>query len=448
MQRLLDILFSGIALLVLSPFLVPVALILRFTGEGEIFFRQSRVGRDGRMFHLLKFATMLKNSPNMGTGTVTLKDDPRVLPFGRFLRKTKLNELPQLLNIFLGDMSIIGPRPQTSRCFNAFPERSQAAIVTVPPGLSGVGSIVFRREEEMMHAAKDPDRFYDHVIAPYKGLLEEWYVRRRSVGLYLHLIVLTAWVVLFPRSSIVWRSFPDLPPPPDELAADMNWPGAAAAPHDAATCRQVADIHAASINQGFLSSLGPRFLTQLYRAIDRCDDSVLIVEKNGDQVVGFVTGSRGMGAIYRQLLRNGPALCLALAPLIVQPRKVLGILEILRHSRNHDAGAGLPEHELLSIAVVPEFRGTGVAERLYNSLVHHFQERGVHGFRIVVGESLAPAHRFYRRMGAQPAATVEVHAGRSSTIYVHSLPQRAAAAGAGLTDRSPGYRPRSGKPTF
>lgn len=225
MQRLLDILLSGVALVVLSPLLVPVVILLRLTGEGEVFFRQNRIGRGGRIFGLLKFATMLKNSPNIGTGTVTLKGDPRVLPLGHFLRKTKINELPQLLNIFLGDMSIIGPRPQTQRCFDAFPYSSQKIIKTVCPGLSGIGSIVFRGEEDMMHAAKDPNHFYDHFIMPYKGLLEEWYVGRQGVCLYLKLIALTAWVVVFPRSQAVWRMFPDLPPPPAELAAEVNWIG-------------------------------------------------------------------------------------------------------------------------------------------------------------------------------------------------------------------------------
>ena len=149
MQRLLDIVFSASALLALSPLLVPAIVILRCTGEGEIFFCQNRVGRGGQMFGLFKFATMLKASPSIGTGTVTLKDDPRVLPFGQFLRKTKINELPQLLNILMGHMSIIGPRPQTQRCFDAFPKGSQNEIIKVRPGLSGIGSIVFRAEENI-----------------------------------------------------------------------------------------------------------------------------------------------------------------------------------------------------------------------------------------------------------------------------------------------------------
>jgi lipopolysaccharide/colanic/teichoic acid biosynthesis glycosyltransferase len=218
MQRLLDIALSGLGLLVLSPLLIPIAVALRLTGEGEVFFIQQRVGRGGQPFGLYKFATMLKNSPNLGTGTVTVKNDPRVLPLGRFLRKTKINELPQLLNIFKGDMSIIGPRPQTQRCFDAFPARSQAEIIKVRPGLSGIGSIVFRDEEELMHASKEPERFYDVVIMPYKGALEEWYVAHQGLWTYLAAIFVTAWVVLFPESRLAWRVFPQLPAVPAELA--------------------------------------------------------------------------------------------------------------------------------------------------------------------------------------------------------------------------------------
>lgn len=217
MQRFLDLLLSGLALLVLAPLLVPVMLALRLSGEGEVFFIQQRVGLGGEAFGLYKFATMLKNSPNIGTGTVTVKGDPRVLPIGRLLRKTKLNELPQLLNIFKGDMSIIGPRPQTQRCFDAFPPASQAEIIKVRPGLSGIGSIVFRDEEELMHASADPERFYDDVIMPYKGLLEEWYVANQGLPTYVMCIFVTAWVVLFPKSQLLQTLFPSLPKPPQAL---------------------------------------------------------------------------------------------------------------------------------------------------------------------------------------------------------------------------------------
>lgn len=218
MQRIFDIVFSALALVVFSPLLVPIVIILKLTGEGEIFFVQQRVGKDGKMFGLLKFATMLKDSPNLTTGTVTVKDDPRVLPFGKLLRKTKINELPQLLNILLGDMSVIGPRPQAIRCFNAFPEDIQKEIVKVKPGLSGIGSIVFRDEEEMLErTTMDRVKFYDDYIAPYKGKLEKWYIQNNTISNYFLLIFVTIWVVAFSKSEL-WRNFfPNLPVPPKEL---------------------------------------------------------------------------------------------------------------------------------------------------------------------------------------------------------------------------------------
>ena len=214
LTRSLDVLLAGVALFCLLPFLAIIALILRFSGEGEILYRQSRVGRGGKLFGLQKFATMQKNSPNIGAGLLTLKDDPRVLPFGRLLRRTKLNEVPQLINVLVGDMSLIGPRPQAQGHFDVFPEHVKAELVKVRPGLSGIGSIVFRDEENLLsRPGRDPERYYREVIAPYKGELELWFIRRQSLWLYLALIGLTLWAVLLPGDVPVRALFPDLPEP-------------------------------------------------------------------------------------------------------------------------------------------------------------------------------------------------------------------------------------------
>tara|TARA_B100001109_G_C18830389_1_gene459236 strand:- start:434 stop:1114 length:681 start_codon:yes stop_codon:yes gene_type:complete len=223
MERFFDIFFSGLALLVLSPLLLPIVLILRFSGEGEIFFLQERIGKGGEIFKLFKFATMLKDSPNIGTGTVTMKGDPRVLPVGKLLRKTKINELPQLLNIFFGDMSVIGPRPLTMQTFSCYSESIQDVIKQVRPGLSGVGSIIFRGEEEIMHGASASVDFYDNIIAPYKGSLEEWFVSNKGLYIYFLSIFLTVWVVLIPSSRIPWKMFKGLPEPPEELNKALNY---------------------------------------------------------------------------------------------------------------------------------------------------------------------------------------------------------------------------------
>lgn len=223
MQRFFDIIFSMLALMLLCPLLLPIVVMLKLSGEGEVFFLQKRVGKGGLPFNLFKFVTMLKDSPNVGSGTVTLKSDPRVLPVGKFLRKTKINELPQLLNVLLGDMSIVGPRPQTQRCFDVFPENLKQIITEIRPGLSGLGPIVFRDEENILAEKEESVEFYDNIIAPYKGKVEAWYVENQTIFSYFTVIFVTIWVVLFPRSPLVWQFFKGIPKPPQELLGYLNF---------------------------------------------------------------------------------------------------------------------------------------------------------------------------------------------------------------------------------
>jgi lipopolysaccharide/colanic/teichoic acid biosynthesis glycosyltransferase len=217
MQRILDVIFSFSALVLLSPFLLPVIILLRFTGEGEVFYMQKRVGRAGHEFGLLKFATMLKDSPNIGSGEITISNDPRVLPFGKFLRKTKLNELPQIWNILVGHMSIVGPRPMVTIIYANYPESAQKKLNTVRPGLTGIGSIVFRDEENFLRDRENPTQFYNNHIIPYKSDIEIWYVKNQSLCLYFKIIFITAWVVLFPNSKLVSKFFSNLPQMTEEL---------------------------------------------------------------------------------------------------------------------------------------------------------------------------------------------------------------------------------------
>lgn len=201
-QRILDLIFSSIAVALLSPILLTIIIILSVTGEREIFYRQKRVGLNQTSFNLLKFATMVKNSENIGAGTVTLKNDSRVLPVGKFLRKTKLNELPQLFNVLLGDMSIIGPRPLHMKQFSFYDQHQRKMISSVLPGLSGMGSVVFRDEEKFFQDSNNPDEAYKKNITPVKAKLEIWYVNNKSIYLYFKLIILTIISILLPSKDI------------------------------------------------------------------------------------------------------------------------------------------------------------------------------------------------------------------------------------------------------
>jgi lipopolysaccharide/colanic/teichoic acid biosynthesis glycosyltransferase len=217
MIRLFDILFSGLAIIILLPFMIPIMIILKLTGEHYIFYGQTRVGRHGKDFKLLKFATMLKNSPNMEGGLNTLKNDPRMLPMGKFLRKTKINELPQLVNIFVGQMSIIGYRPLVRSRWDYYSEESKKALYNAKPGLSGLGSIAFRNEEEILQDVEDKEIFYKDVIAPYKSALEVYYGEHRSLGMYFKLIFMTVGAVLKPSDRSWKNKFKNLPEVPKEL---------------------------------------------------------------------------------------------------------------------------------------------------------------------------------------------------------------------------------------
>ncbi len=217
MSRLIDIIISSIAILLLIPFMIPIMIALKVSGEHHIFYRQQRVGRYGKEFGILKFATMLLDSPNLRGGLYTDKNDSRILPMGKFLRKTKINELPQLINILIGQMSVVGYRPTVREHFEGYPEAAKNKLYNAKPGLTGIGSVVFRNEEEILQNLEDKKSFHQNIIAPYKAQLECWYVDHAGINNYVKLIILTAEVIYKPSSSAWQRWFKDLPPVPSEL---------------------------------------------------------------------------------------------------------------------------------------------------------------------------------------------------------------------------------------
>lgn len=217
MIRFFDFIFSMAAILFLSPVLLVIITILKLTGEREAFYLQKRMGKNEIPFDVFKFVTMVKDSEKMQGGAVTKKDDPRVLPIGKFLRKTKLNELPQLFNILIGDMTFVGPRPQTVSQYYNFSEQQRKIISNLKPGLTGIGSLIFRDEEGIMHSLGiDYNEAHDKVITPYKGDLECWFYKNKNILLYFKLIFLTA-ESLFLKHKKYRLSFNSLPTPPTEL---------------------------------------------------------------------------------------------------------------------------------------------------------------------------------------------------------------------------------------
>ena len=203
MKRIFDITLSAGLIIVLLPMFLPLATLLRLTGEGKVFYRQKRIGAGQQPFEILKFATMLENSPTIGTGDITLRNDPRVLPVGRVLRKTKINELPQLWNVLVGDMSIVGPRPLTPNHFNHYNDTDRKNIAVVTPGITGLSALVFRDEEKILSDRADPVAFYRDELVPIKASLETWYAKHASFRLDILIGLLTAYAIIRPGSRLV-----------------------------------------------------------------------------------------------------------------------------------------------------------------------------------------------------------------------------------------------------
>ena len=209
-KRLFDIVLSFIGLILLSPILIPIMIILALTGEKEIFYFQKRKGQGNRDFYVWKFATMDKNSPNIGAGIITLADDPRVTTVGKYLRQSKINELPQLINVFKGDMSLVGPRPLLQKSFDLYPAEVQDEIYQNKPGITGIGSLIFRDEERIVANSDNPRKTYESIF-PYKGELELWYLKNISILTDVLIIFLTVWLVISPNSNMAYKIFKDLP---------------------------------------------------------------------------------------------------------------------------------------------------------------------------------------------------------------------------------------------
>jgi GNAT superfamily N-acetyltransferase len=188
--------------------------------------------------------------------------------------------------------------------------------------------------------------------------------------------------------------------------------------------RQVAHLHAANLDQGFLATMGVGFLAELYRAIDKCPQSILIVKCEHGKVVGFVSGvGVPVSVVYLHLMRRFLTWSMSLLPILVSPARMSRVAEVLRYVKSESLHSDFPTPELLSIVVAPDCRGKGIAEAMYTDIMDYFRQTQVTKFKIVVGEKLLFAHKFYTRMGAQPLAEMELHQGTKSVVYVQTVTQ-------------------------
>jgi lipopolysaccharide/colanic/teichoic acid biosynthesis glycosyltransferase len=195
-KRLFDLLMSALGLLVLVPLFIVIALWIKRDSPGPVFFRQERVGRHGRSFHIHKFRTMRAAPVGQGGLQLTVGADPRITRSGHFLRRHKLDELPQLIDVFRGKMSLVGPRPEVPRYVAHYPKDVRDKVLSVRPGITDPASIEFRREAELLARSNDPERTYIEVVMPQKLQLALRYVEQAGLRADLRLILRTVQVLV------------------------------------------------------------------------------------------------------------------------------------------------------------------------------------------------------------------------------------------------------------
>jgi len=194
MKRIFDLFFSHLALLIFLPFFMVIALIIKLHDFGPVFYKAPRVGLNGKLFKMYKFRTMVVNADQIG-GSSTTSSDSRITGIGRFLRKYKLDELPQLINVFIGNMSIVGPRPEVKHFTDLFTEEEKA-ILSVKPGITDFASVWNSDEGTILEGAEDPDKAYMELIWPEKKRLQLKYVREHSFWVDIKIVFLTLQAVV------------------------------------------------------------------------------------------------------------------------------------------------------------------------------------------------------------------------------------------------------------
>jgi lipopolysaccharide/colanic/teichoic acid biosynthesis glycosyltransferase len=188
-KRIFDIIASFCGIIITGAFLIITAVIIKVTSPGPILFKQSRVGKDGKLFQILKFRTMVVNAESMGK-QITVGQDNRITKVGRFIRKYKIDELPQLFNVFIGDMSLVGPRPEVPKYVELYNEH-QRKVLNVKPGITDLASIRYRNENDLLGKAENPEELYINTIMPDKLNLNLEYINKSNIFFDIYIIIIT-----------------------------------------------------------------------------------------------------------------------------------------------------------------------------------------------------------------------------------------------------------------
>jgi len=219
LKRFFDITAAGIGLIFIAPIITIIGLLIRSTSPGPVFFRQNRVGLNGKIFRVYKFRTMVDRAEDLGT-SVTTGNDSRITPLGRFLRRTKLDELPQLINVFNGDMSLVGPRPDVPEIINNYTSEMRR-IFNVRPGITSIATLHLRDEEDILAKVEDSDLFYEEIVVPLKVKLAMEHVDEDSFWFDIKILFQTLWMLTLGRRWPI-EEHPEVVELKRKIAADRD----------------------------------------------------------------------------------------------------------------------------------------------------------------------------------------------------------------------------------
>lgn len=397
MKRVFDLAVSLPALVILAPLLLLLAAAVAATSPGGPIFRQERVGRGGRLFEILKFRTM-RDSPT--DSQITVGQDPRITRLGVLLRSTKLDELPQLINVARGEMSLVGPRPEVPQYVARWPASERQTILSVRPGITDPASIDLRRESELLAAQDDPAHYYETVLIPQKIAAYVAYVESQTLAGDIRIMIETLATLLRAPGSTATPASSAGHSRVLETRGSISF-----RPLLATDARAVAALHLEAFPSFFLSDLGPRFLKELYVAFAEDPRCVSVVALQGDRVVAVAAGATDpAGAPTALARRRLLSFSLAVAPRVI--RNPTLVPKLVRRLTYSDSAVTDHPAVLSSICVSTRSQGQGIGMQLLDEWCNRMSERGARHVHLTTdADDNERTIDFYQTAGWNIAAT-------------------------------------------
>lgn len=354
-KRAFDVSVATVMFILLLPVFVVISVAVMLDSRGGVFFTQERITQYGRKFKIIKFRTMVKDAERLGS-QVTVSNDMRVTRVGKFLRKYRIDELPQLINVILGDMSFVGTRPEVIRYVKRYSPEMMATLL-LPAGITSEASILYKDEEKLLEAADDVDEVYVHDVLPAKMKYNLHSVKHFSFFGELATMVKTVLAVLKKEDKEAVRdALEEICY--EVVSADID------KKYRKALVSQVTDIHIKTFTGFFLTFLGEGFLRQLYTGFLQHDKSGLIVAKIKGRVVGFLAYSEDLSGFYKYLIKR-KLIPFAWYSLLAAIKKPSAMLRLIKAFLKPSESKRFEDYvELSSIGVLPEYKNQSIGTEL------------------------------------------------------------------------------------